>query len=326
MSSGKTLFEHSYYIGNFMGGILYGVELVVYSMILHALFRQGNKNSASSRRFCATYSTFMVLFTTIDVACNAIWGEQMWITYRNIPGGVVQYIATRVSIWYETLGSSSVVCSVFLGDALLIYRTYLVYGRRRVSIALPIIAYVAAVGLAIQQLIVSGSPHGNFFGTESVKFAVSYYSITISLNILLTISICARLLQMSRRFTKSLGEENARVYTGAAAILVDSAAPYSVLGILYLIPFSMQNGLGILFGQLWSKMSGIAPLLIILRVVKGRAYRDEILTHIKTPLAFISTMTEPRHPTVAFMTEDCQTTTVVLEDAPTKQSNRLSGP
>ena len=96
----------------------------MYSMILHALFRQGNKNSASSRRFCATYSTFMVLFTTIDVACNAIWGEQMWITYRNIPGGVAQYIATRVSIWYETLGSTSVVCSVFLGDALLVSTSF----------------------------------------------------------------------------------------------------------------------------------------------------------------------------------------------------------
>lgn len=60
---------------------------------------------------------------------------------------------------------------------------------------------------------------------------------------------------MSRRFAKSLGEENARVYTGAAAILVESAAPYSILGIMYLIPYSLQNGTSILFGQLWSKMS-----------------------------------------------------------------------
>ncbi|KAF8902250.1 hypothetical protein CPB84DRAFT_1679001 [Gymnopilus junonius] len=321
MVNATTLFEHSYYIGSYMGGIMYGFELAVYFMILQALFRKGSKNSASSRRFCATYSTFMVLFSTIDVACNAIWGEQMWITYRNIPGGVPAYIAARVSVWYETMGSTSVVCSVFLGDGLLIYRTYLVYGRRGAAVILPVLAYLAAFGLAIEQLVVAGRPHGNFFEGESVKFATAYYSITISLNILLTISICVRLVRMSRRFARSLGQENGRVYTGAAAILVESAAPYSVLGLMYLIPYSLQNDTGILFGQLWSKMSGIAPLLIILRVVQGRAYRDEILT--KTPLAFISTNAEPRQPTVAFATDD--TTTFVLDDLPTKPSS-LSGP
>lgn len=160
MASGTTLFEHSYYIGGYMGGILYGkcllntwavacadrymapgFEVTVYFMILQALFRKGNKNSASSRRFCATYSTFMILFATIDVACNAIWGEQMWITYRNIPGGVAEYIATRVSVWYETLGSTSVVCSVFLGDGLLVNGPYFL----RVWLLISSVRYTAPI-------------------------------------------------------------------------------------------------------------------------------------------------------------------------------------
>lgn len=42
---------------------------------------------------------------------------------------------------------------------------------------------------------------------------------------------------------------------GAASILIESAALYSLSGILYLVPFSLQYGTGILFGQIWSKMS-----------------------------------------------------------------------
>ncbi|KDR85990.1 hypothetical protein GALMADRAFT_54226 [Galerina marginata CBS 339.88] len=288
MDTGTTLFEHSYYIGSYMGGILYGLELTVYFMIIEALFRRGNKNSSTSRRFCSIYSTIMVMLSTIDVACNAIWGEEMWITYRDRPGGVPEYITTRVSVWYETLGSVSVVCSVFMGDALLVYRTFLVYGRRPAFIAIPGVLYLAGLGLAINQLLVAGEPHGNFFGPESVKFAVSYYTITISLNIVLTVFICVRLSRVSNHFSRTLGRENAKVYTGAAAILVESAALYSILGIMYLIPYSLHNGTGILFGQLWSKMSGLAPLLIILRVVNGRAWREDMMTRSSAPLIFIT--------------------------------------
>jgi len=89
-------------------------------MIIRALFRRGNKNPSHSRRFSAIYSTVIVLLNAIDVASNAFWGEKMWITYRNMPGGVPKFIASEVSVWYETLGSVSVVSSVFMGDALLV--------------------------------------------------------------------------------------------------------------------------------------------------------------------------------------------------------------
>lgn len=184
MSQSTSTFEHSYYIGNYMGAILYGAylvfcscdgrtltcagcELTLYYLILQGLFRRGNRNSARSRRFCSIYSTMMVLLSTINVSCNAIWGEEMWITDRDDPGGVARYIETEVSVWYETLASVAVVTCVFLGDALLVcrplifcyfggifllltmlqlYRLFLVYGSRFAVVAVPLIAYIIAFG------------------------------------------------------------------------------------------------------------------------------------------------------------------------------------
>ena len=62
----------------------------------------------------------MVLLSTINVSCNAIWGEEMWITHLNNPGGVLGYIETEVAVWYKTLASAAVITCVFLGNALLV--------------------------------------------------------------------------------------------------------------------------------------------------------------------------------------------------------------
>ena len=45
------------------------------------------------------------------------------------------------------------------------------------------------------------------------------------------------------------------MYTSAVAILVESSALYSVLGIIYLVPYALGAPIADLFGQLWTKMS-----------------------------------------------------------------------
>ena len=111
------------------------------------------------------------------------------------------------------------------------------------------------LGLAILQVVLSGLPHGNFFGGEAVKVATAFYVITVCLNIVLTALICGRLLQASKYVSSSLGKESAKVYTGAVAILVESSTLYSVFGIMYLVPYALGVPIADLFGQLWTKMS-----------------------------------------------------------------------
>ena len=195
--------------------------------------------------------------------------------------------------------------------------------------------------LAVIQVVISGEPNGNFFGIETIKIGVSYYAISICMNIVLTVLICARLLQASKRITGILDEEAARVYTSVAAILVESAAFYSASGIMFLIPYAMQLQVGILFGQIWTKMSVslfhmlfncitrqaqidfqvICPLLIILRVVNGRAWKDSILT-TATPLEFAGMSVES-----STMNQESQLSHIHLEDFdPPKSSSSTTRP
>ena len=84
--------------------------------------------------------------------------------------------------------------------------------------------------------------------------------MTIGLNVIVTSLICYQLLTMSKKVEEYLGEQNAQLYTGAAAILVESAAPYTLTGIIFLIPYARSSPVGAAFGQIWAKFTVSSPL------------------------------------------------------------------
>lgn len=96
-----------------------GVELVIYFSTMSHLSTTTSL-TPSRKRFFACYSTALLLLLTIDVATGAVWGEEMWIKGRNHEGGVPGWFLEEVSVWYQTLSSTSVVALIFMGDALLV--------------------------------------------------------------------------------------------------------------------------------------------------------------------------------------------------------------
>ena len=61
--------------------------------------------------------------------------------------------------------------------------------------------------LAVIQVVVLGQPNGNFFGIETIKICVSYYAISIYMNIILTLLICSHLLCASKEMSGILDKE-----------------------------------------------------------------------------------------------------------------------
>lgn len=101
-----------------------GLELALYFMIMKKLCKKEAIGNTRMRRFLAVFSTIGLVLFTIDIACNAVWGEIMWINGRELPNGVPEFFETMVYVWYQTLGSTSVVTMIFLGDGLLVCRPY----------------------------------------------------------------------------------------------------------------------------------------------------------------------------------------------------------
>ena len=78
--------------------------------------------------------------------------------------------------------------------------------------------------------------------------------MSLSLNISMTIAICARLLFYRRRITRVLGPNHGTQYTSVAAMIVESSFLYSAFALLFLIPFALNNPIQNAFIQLMGEI------------------------------------------------------------------------
>lgn len=73
------------------------------------------------------------------------------------------------------------------------------------------------------------------------NLTLSYYAISLALNIILTILIAARLLVHRHHIALRLGSHHATSYANTAAIIVESAGLYAVFGFTFLVLFGIDN-------------------------------------------------------------------------------------
>ena len=95
-----------------------GVDITLYFATLRHLRRRAR--TGQRWRFFLIYSTMLTILLTIDIAMNAVWGENMWITHRDDEGGVPVFLATQLRVWYQAWGSACAVSLVFMSDGLLV--------------------------------------------------------------------------------------------------------------------------------------------------------------------------------------------------------------
>ncbi|EMD31937.1 hypothetical protein CERSUDRAFT_162391 [Gelatoporia subvermispora B] len=336
--------ENSFYVANYLSAILYGIELALYFATVHAASSLPKRERSDA--IWVYYSTVLLVLLTIDISTNAVWGQQMWITFRDRPGGVPAFIATEQSVWYETLGTTSAIALICLGDALLIYRCYIIWASRLSIIAVPILVYLGDLdepvlatmpngcsptgrkALGILVLVSSGTPGGKFFSGKAVDFGTPFYCMAISLNIILTMLICGRLLYISRWARKTLGHDPSTLYTGLMSIMIESALPYSICGIMFIIPYVRGSDTSIAFAQMWGKFTCISPQLIVFRVVTRKAWNGDTHTQALSAMQFntgsITTNHTPDDPTpLTDLTPYADRTAVTARSKTWKEDNSL---
>ena len=99
--------------------------------------------------------------------------------------------------------------------------------------------------MSICLTITLAQPGDNFFSASAVNFGVAYWSMSVGLNLGITAAIVARLLYMRSRLQTLLGSRSTELYTSVAALLIESAALYSVWALANIILYAradiMQN-------------------------------------------------------------------------------------
>ena len=105
--------------------------------------------------------------------------------------------------------------------------------------------YLTAI--SIVYAIENAAPSQGLYGSATFLIAIPFFTISPSLNIILTILIAGRIWAHKRYISQALDKEYAKRYTSITAIFIESAAMYSVSGVLLLSTFATGNPTN----QLW---------------------------------------------------------------------------
>ncbi|KAI0369733.1 hypothetical protein BV20DRAFT_332691 [Pilatotrama ljubarskyi] len=291
MPESMRVFQNALYIGINITCILYGVQLILYFMTVRALLRQTRKPTRSDI-FFVLFSTALLLLNTISVATNSAFGQEMWVVNQDYPGGADAYLEDYATVWYQTFGTAAGLVLQALASGLLVYRCWVVCDDLRVAVILSVL-WLGTFVLA--SLRVYASAIDNFFtGPLNEKLGTATTACLIGLNTILTTIICGRLYFFSRYYGGALGAHVGEKYTNAVAIIVESALPYTLASIVYLIAFSIHSQTSIVFLCFSSMLTAISPSMIILRVLAGRAWTRNtrsLLTSTTMQLQFATVTT-----------------------------------
>ncbi|KJA25159.1 hypothetical protein HYPSUDRAFT_38125 [Hypholoma sublateritium FD-334 SS-4] len=278
MSSAELAIERSLYVGNALGAILYGVQLTLCCQSVYFLCK-GAPASRKRNISLIVYSLILALFVAIGLAANFVFGQLTWIDRRNVPGGPAEFFGENVNSWYNTFGTSGGYAGIFLGDALMLYRCYTITGCNLWLTIPPAILFLGSTALGIVSIIASAAPNAFLLEGRPAQFGTAWTSLSVGFNIIVTIIICVKLYLAYRRLRAIASPEYADIYTGAAAILIESAFPYAFFGIIFSILYGLNNVSSLAFAIVWIAFTGISPQLIILRVARGTAWSKNTISN-----------------------------------------------
>ncbi|KAI3614164.1 hypothetical protein WG66_000193 [Moniliophthora roreri] len=200
----------------------------------------------------------------------------------------------------KTIGNTGVVAVIvyvvanMIGDAILLWRCYHIWGSRLKIIILPTLLCLGSNTLAITDSVLADplkpefDGEGSFYSLSPPKLLISFLFVTMFANAILTLMIAGRIFYITRQAMRLLGSHVRRTYKTIIALILESGMLYPFALILYatvLISMWVKGTTGSggassksqvatdLIAQVMAyslvQFVGIAPTLIIVRTGLG---------------------------------------------------------
>lgn len=274
------LAEKAVFIG-VISTVLYGIVIILFFRCMGALFSQANPTRGFIKWGLVAHTLAMFLFVTSYVIMGFVIKANSFIDNREFPGVGDMFSPGPMGYQNFTYTKALSVCprilflsNNVLADGLLLYRCYIIYARNHWVIAFPTLVYLASMAAGLGFIYETSQPGTIVWKiTLIMDFGIPWFSISCSLNILLTLMIVGRLILYSKRERRT--KESPRgvngLYRAVATILIESCAIYAINSLLFIGLWGAENFTEDIFLAILNMTQVIAPFLIIQRVASRRA-------------------------------------------------------
>jgi hypothetical protein len=96
-----------------------GLEIFTFFAAVYCI-SQRSPEYRKRQKFYIIYGGALLSLTTIEVALDALWGQDIWIDHRNNPGGPLGAFKVSQGAWYDALSFGAGAMANILGDGMLV--------------------------------------------------------------------------------------------------------------------------------------------------------------------------------------------------------------
>ncbi|PPQ96714.1 hypothetical protein CVT26_010266 [Gymnopilus dilepis] len=243
-------------LGTMISAILYGIVIMLSADCLILLLkRDAAVESRRLQRFLVFFVVSLFLLSTLSliqgmlISATSIFRGH---SFPSLPGGTP--FALPFSIW--------------ISDGFMLWRCATLYQG-----ITPLSRRILLLFISLVWLAAFGSGLSLFFKPSKMRLpALLIISFSTILNVVICTMIIARLVFHKIYLRKVLGPGHGSLYTKIIAMTVESAALLILVGIpcMFLVAYQNSNGSMMLLSLL-HQICSISPMLIVLRVARGRA-------------------------------------------------------
>ncbi|KAF8156067.1 hypothetical protein B0H34DRAFT_520079 [Crassisporium funariophilum] len=278
------------YIGGVWAeGVLYGIHIIVFFTLCYIFTSKAyTRGRETSSRILLAYSTVMFLLSTTHVALAVSELLQGFVTEReSTPGGPPVFY--RINVFPKR--KAIYIVNTLMGDSLLIWRVYVIYGRNWLICAPCILLLLGTTTTGLKTIVANGiSASSSVFDPSILSWITSTFVLTIVTQITATTLIAGRIYAASRPFGVS-GEVDVgaggreggkgRGHTGTQRekymvmvwLVVESGAVYTGAALVQLVTYLEMMNAGVIMEFMLAQLSAIIPMVIVVRVGLGLAYQ-----------------------------------------------------
>lgn len=280
------MLEKGSLIGPLISAILYGIIIALFFQCMGALFNPANRPMGKIKWPFVVHAVTM--FSLVTVFTGMTFGALSitFIDTRDFPGNALLPpgpIGYQFYLSAKTIGvvpAGFLFLNNWLADGLLLYRCYVIYAKNYWIIAFPCLMFLASMSMGIAFIYQLSRPDSITQSSLSVAhFGTPFISISLALNLVLTLMIVVRLLRYNRNVRNALGTSAgiSGMCKAVATILIESYALYAINFILYIRPYGTTSIFQFLFWPILAETQVIAPFLITIRVANQKALTSEAI-------------------------------------------------
>ncbi|KAJ7141704.1 hypothetical protein C8R43DRAFT_1071603 [Mycena crocata] len=206
----------------------------------------------------------MYIFSSLHMASRWVMIKNAFVDNGDSPEATLEYLLEN-PLWLVILPGVVFPANTLVADCVLIWRCWIVWNRNFKIVIIPIVSTIAGAILGFLSVAseVHFILHPDIDRNSFADFATPWFGLSLATTLTATLLIIFRIITMS--------EGRGRGYGRVIEIVVESAALYCVILIIFL-PF-LVRGLTVAGypEAILVQVTGMAPTLIVARVSLGLA-------------------------------------------------------